>query len=267
MQNIKIGIMGAGNMAGAIAKGIISGSVVNAADITISDIDADKLNKFKNDGINTTLDNEALFKSSDYIILAVKPQIAKKVLASLKVAAQGKKIISIMAGITKSMIKEMLGNDIKVARIMPNTPCLLGMGMCAVDASDFDNSGKILVMDIFGSLGKVIDLPEKFFHAVTAVSGSGPAYVYMFIDAMIKGGIKAGLSEATAKTLALQTFRGSTAMVEECSDIGQLIKNVCSPGGTTIQAVNYYNENSLEDTIMEGIDLCEKRSRELSENV
>lgn len=170
-----------------------------------------------------------------------------------------------MAGVSTSAIKAMLGN-VSVTRIMPNTPCLVGEGMCAVDATDFDEEGKKLVFSIFNSLGKVIELPERLFHAVTAVSGSGPAYVYMFIDGMIKGGIDAGLDAETAKLLTLQTFRGAAAMAEASDDIDTLIKNVCSPGGTTIEAVNHYKDTKLEEIIAEGMEKCKNRSEELSAN-
>lgn len=263
MKNIKLGIIGGGNMAGAILNGIIRGKVLPAENIIISDLDENKLNSFKKLGVNATTDNVLLLNNAEYIILAVKPQVAKTFLPTIKEYAVGKKIISIMAGISILSLKNMLG-DVSVTRIMPNTPCLVGEGMCAVDATDFDEDGKILVFNIFNSLGKVIELPEKYFHAVTAVSGSGPAYVYMFIKAMINGGINSGLDAETSKLLTLQTFRGAASMVENSDNIDLLIKNVCSPGGTTIEAVNHYNQNSLEKIIVDGMKKCKTRSEELS---
>lgn len=265
MRKFKLGIIGAGNMASAILNGILKSRILGCGDIVISDVDDVKLSKFADLGIATTKDNCALIESSNYILLAVKPQIAKTILPDLKQYAQNKNIISIMAGISKDTIKSMLGN-VQVTRIMPNTPCLVGEGMCAVDAADFDKDGKMLVTDIFGSLGSVIELPETYFHAVTSLSGSGPAYVYMFIEALIKGGVNSGLSEETAKKLALQTVRGAATMVEESNNIDVLVKNVCSPGGTTIEAVNYYKEARLEEIVEEGMERCKKKSEELSNN-
>lgn len=265
MRNYKLGIIGAGNMSNAILNGILAKGVFEPQDILVSDVNEDKLIELEKKDISTTTNNKLLLNLCDFIILAIKPQVANKILSDLHDDADGKKIISIMAGITKKSLYAMLGN-VKVTRIMPNTPCLVGEGMCAVDASDFVDLDKQLVLNIFGSLGEVIELPEDKFDAVTSVSGSGPAYVYMFIEGMIKGGVKAGLTEEVAKTLTLQTFRGAVTMTENASDIGQLIKNVCSPGGTTIEAVNHYNDSDLEKIIVEGMEKCAKRSKELSGN-
>lgn len=265
MYDYKLGIVGAGNMANAILNGILRTGVVSPEKIVVSDIDDKKLEIIKNQGVNTVKDNKVLFKNAEFIILAVKPQVAKVIFRDFE-KIENLKIISIMAGITKDTLKGFF-DGAKVARIMPNTPCLLGEGACAIDASDFDDDGKKLVFDIFKSLGKFVELDEKYFDAVTAVSGSGPAYVYTFIKAMIDAGCDMGLSDKISEELTLQTFVGAVKMVENrTTDIEMLIKNVCSPGGTTIEAVKSFKENNLEEIIKDGMRKCEKRSKELSEN-
>lgn len=259
-----IGFIGAGNMASAIVNGIINANIFPANQILISDIDEEKLYAFKNKGINTTSDNEFLLKNCDYVLFAVKPQVAKELLPKLKNAVNGNNFISIMAGLSIKTIKGFLG-DIKIARIMPNTPCLVGAGMCAIDTGNFDENNVSVLSKIFYSLGEVVFLKEDKFNAVTAVSGSGPAYVYKFIKAVIDGGVECGLDYETSKKLTLQTFGGAKKMVE-ISDlpIEKLIENVCSKGGTTIQAVEYYNQANLETIIKCGMEKCRTRSEELS---
>lgn len=264
MKKFEVGFIGAGNMATAILNGILNSNIILPEKIIISDIDTEKLSVFEKKGVSTTSDNSLLLKSAKYIILAVKPQIAIKILPFLKDSVSDNLFISIMAGIPKNKIKNMLGN-VAVTRIMPNTPCMIGDGMCAIDASDFDEKSKILVYKIFKSLGEIVELDENCFDAVTAVSGSGPAYVYMFINSMINGGIECGLSYNDSKKLALQTFKGAVSMVQKTdTPIDILIENVCSKGGTTIQAVDHYRNNNLEQIIIDGMKKCKKRSEELS---
>lgn len=265
MYDFKLGIVGAGNMASAILNGILRTKVISPEKIVVSDIDDNKLEIIKNQGVNTVKDNKVLFKNAEFIILAVKPQVAKSIFKNFE-EIRNLKIISIMAGITKDTLKDFF-KGAKVTRIMPNTPCLLGEGACAIDASDFDEDGKKLVFNIFESLGKVVELDEKYFDAVTAVSGSGPAYVYTFVKAMIDAGIDMGLPENVSEELTLQTFIGAVRMVENrTTDVETLIKNVCSPGGTTIEAINSFKNNNLEAIIADGMRKCENRSRELSKN-
>lgn len=265
MKKFEIGFIGAGNMAKAILNGILSKNIISPEKIIISDINSDNFYEFEQIGVKCTTDNSLVVKNAKYIILAIKPQVAMEILPSLKEFIHENLFISIMAGIKKDKIKEILGN-VSISRIMPNTPCMVGKGMSAIDASDFDKKSKSLVFEIFNSLGKTIELDETYFDSVTSVSGSGPAYVYMFINSMIKGGINNGLSYEESKILVLQTFKGAISMVESSNDsIETLINNVCSRGGTTIEAVNYFRNQNLEDLIIEGMNKCKKRSEELSQ--
>ncbi|MDE6565808.1 MAG: pyrroline-5-carboxylate reductase, partial [Clostridia bacterium] len=168
------------------------------------------------------------------------------------------------AGITYNGIKKYFPNA-NVTRVMPNTPCKLKKGMTAIRKNDsIPQEEKEFVKSIFDSIGKTIYLEEDLFHAVTAVSGSGPAYVYMFIEGMIESGIKMGMSPEDAKTCVLQTFAGSIGMVEtETAPISDLINAVCSKGGTTIQAVDSFKQDNLYEIIDSAMIKCRNRSEEL----
>lgn len=260
-KNFTLGIIGAGNMASAIVGGILKKGILSPSEMIISDLDADKLAGFAEKGMNITCDNRFLAANCTNILFAVKPQIAPAVWEAIKDYIDCELVITIMAGISIKKISAALGNR-AYARIMPNTPALVGEGMAAVAFSDGFRSQ--FVLDVFSSIGKVVELDECHFDAVTSLSGSGPAYVYMFIDALIKGGMDGGLDYETAKTLAIQTVRGSAKMVE-LSDkpIEQLVDAVCSKGGTTIQAVESYRADGLEDTVIKGMIKCRNRSEEL----
>lgn len=264
MYKFKLAILGGGNMASAIINGILKGGVLSPKDIIVSDNSVEKRAELNNFGLTTTDDNTLLFSSAKFLMFAVKPQVAGVILAELKASLKATNIITIMAGISKAKIKAMLG-DVAVTRIMPNTPAMVMEGMSAIDASEFNANDKKFVFDIFNTLGKTVALEEKYFDAVTSVSGSGPAYVYMFINAMIKGGIEGGLTEADSKLLTLQTFKGAVKMVETSAlPIETLVDNVCSKDGTTIQAVDSFRTNNLEEIIKTGIKKCKNRSEELS---
>ena len=263
MQNkYTLGIIGAGNMAFAIVRGVINSGIIKPSEIIISDIDKQKLQSFTELGINTVTDNALISKSCDYLLIAVKPQIAPVVFGEIKNIITAPTVISIMAGITISKLKVALGTR-NYARVMPNTPALVGKGMSAVAFSDGFNSDYIL--NIFRSVGEAMQLDESLFDAVTSLSGSGPAYVYTFIKALINGGINGGIDYETSKKLALQTVLGAVEMLKTSDkSINELIEAVCSKGGTTIQAINSFEEDGLEDVIKRGMNKCLNRSIELS---
>ena len=262
MKNIyKLGIIGAGNMATAILNGILNSALLSPNNTIISDIDDAKLETLKAKGVNTTKDNIYLASNSEYVLFAVKPQSSQEILSSISSAITSNCVISIMAGITIKKLQSYLGNR-NYARIMPNTPVFVNEGMSVVSFSEGFRDE--FVLDIFKCIGKVLELNESYLNSVTALSGSGPAYVYMFIKALIDGGVKCGLDESTAKTLAIQTVIGSATMVEKSPlDIDTLINNVCSKGGTTIQAVNSYKEDDLEGIVIKGMEKCKARAEEL----
>lgn len=260
MKKFVLGIIGAGNMASAIVGGIIKSGILTPDELIISDTDAEKLTHFSKLGTETTSDNKFLASNSQSILFAVKPQIAPIVFEDIASSVSAELVISIMAGLSLKKLADSLGSR-NYARVMPNTPALVGEGMSAVA---FNGERSQLVLDIFGSIGKVVELDESLFDAVTSLSGSGPAYVYMFIDALIKGGIQGGLDLLTAKELALQTVRGAAQMIEQSDKpIDELVQAVCSKGGTTIQAVDSFKEDHLQDVIIKGMTKCRHRSKEL----
>lgn len=256
-----LGIIGAGNMATAIVGGILKSGLLNPQAIVVSDSDRAKLDIFKDKGLNVTLSNVDAAKHCEYLLLAVKPQIAPAVFSEISEEIYAHTVISVMAGISICRLGSNLGQR-NYARVMPNTPALVGEGMAAVAFSEGFFSD--FVLDIFSSLGKVVVLDETLFDAVTSLSGSGPAYVYTFIKALIEGGADGGLDYDVAKKLALQTVRGAVEMIEQSDkSVSELIDAVCSKGGTTIQAIESFKEDNLENIVKKGMEKCRLKSKEL----
>jgi pyrroline-5-carboxylate reductase len=220
-------------------------------------------------GVNTTTDNKYVAENSEFLLFAVKPQSFPEVAASIKGVCP-EKVITIMAGVKKAYIKNSLGVGlIKVARCMPNLPCSIGSGMMGIDMSDFNSNvdDTDFITNLFDNMGQVLSISEDKLDAVTGISGSGPAYVFMFIDSLIDAGVKQGLTRDEAKTLAVQTVIGGAEMVqhEQQKTLPELILSVCSKGGTTIEAVKVFENNNFSDIISDAVDACVKRSKELSE--
>lgn len=268
-KQFRLGVIGGGFMAHAILKGVVYSDFLKAKKIIVSDPSAASLEKLTYLGVCSTANNRDVVENSEFILLAVKPQNFADVAASVR-GLPVEKVITIMAGVKKQKIKDALfGNNIKVARAMPNLPCSIGSGMTAVDMSDFSNNidDSAFVNSVFNCLGNVLSVPEEKLNAVTGISGSGPAYVYMFIDGLIRAGIKQGLTEDEAKTLAVSTVFGGADMVAHSEDktIEQLISAVCSKGGTTIQAVDSFRNDDMYGMIDRAVSACVKRAEELSE--
>ena len=263
-KKFKLGVIGAGFMSNAIVGGVISSGVLSPEQIIVSDISETAVEKIHKKGVTVTMDNLYLSDNAEFVMFAVKPQTISSVLKEIK-NTTCKKFISIMAGIKKDKIKNEL-NDISVARCMPNTPCSIGYGAIAIDLTDYkDLSDKEFIKNIFKSLAVLVEVPESKLNAVTGISGSSPAYFYLFLKCIIDSGVKNGLTENEAKTLAVNTMIGSGKMVLNNSDksLDELINAVCSKGGTTIEAVKIFNEMELAGITDKAIDACIKRSFEL----
>ena len=261
-KKFKLGIIGCGFMATAIIKGILKAGVIDANKIIVSE-KTGNFSSIEGSGLQTTTDNLYLANNSEYVFLAVKPQSLSDVFEEIK-TANVDKFISILAGVTKAKIKESFQNAL-VARCMPNTPCSIGYGVVAVDNSDFCDNDKLFINNIFSSLGDVVNLAEDKMNAVTGISGSGPAYVYLFIKNLVQAGVNEGLTENDALKLAVNTVIGSGQMVKNNKDktLDELINAVCSKGGTTIEAVKYFNENDFEGVIGGAVHACVNRAKEL----
>lgn len=260
----KIAVIGGGNMGGAIVYGMLRAGYET---VTVADRNEAILEKVRSWGANATDNNIDAIQDADIIILAVKPNIASSVADEIKgELSQNAIIVSICAGKTVASLKEMFEHE-KVVRVMPNTPVTVGEGMCVVCESDDVSAEEFdYIKTIFSSFGKSLVLPESLIDTVIGVSGSGPAYAFMFIDGMVKSGVANGLDYDTAKIMAAQTVLGAAKMVLE-SDLtpDQLKVNVCSPGGTTIEAVHSFEEDDLYGIIDKAMAACIAKSKKMSE--
>ena len=263
-KKFKLGVIGAGFMATSIIKGALSAKIIENNDIIVYDVNKSQTDKMLNIGVNVATSNIELANKSEFVLFAIKPQEISNVLDEIK-GTSCKKFISIMAGIKKQRIKNTLSN-VNVVRCMPNTPCSIKKGAIGVDFSDFTEKSDIeFINNLFSSLGVVVSVREELFGAVTGVSGSAPAYFYTFVNAIIKSGVKNGLTEEQAKNLAVSTMIGAGEMIKNNPEqnIQSLINAVCSKGGTTIEAIKVFEQENLDLITDKAISACIKRSSEL----
>jgi pyrroline-5-carboxylate reductase len=266
-MDIKLGFVGAGNMGAAMVKSIAKSDIVKPENIYIFDVDTDKVGLLKKEtGINVLGSVDEVFRKSDLIVLALKPNMIKPVLEACKESfSQDKILVSVAVGLPISLYKGILGNDKKIIRTMPNTPVLVGEGMTLIS---FDNNvgedDLKLVRPLFETMGKVEVLDEKFMSEVTALTGSSPAYVFMFIEAMADAAVLSGIPRNLAYKLASQAVLGSAKMVLETGKHpGELKDQVCSPAGTTIEAVSALEKNGFRYAVIDAMNECTKRAREI----
>ena len=266
LKNKKIGFVGAGVMAEAIARGLLKAGV-SPEQINASDPDDRRRDLFGGQlGVKTTTDNAALVGFADIVILAVKPYVVARAVEEAHAALKPKQLfISIAAGVRTGSIESKLGDGTPVVRVMPNTPCLIGEGVSAIapgrhaGAADLD-----VARSIFEAVGVVVEVTEDKMDAVTGLSGSGPAYVYMFIEALADGGLRAGLPKGTALLLAAQTVAGAARMVLETGEHPAVLRDrVMTPGGTTIAGVAMLEREGLRSAAMEAVKAATDRSAEL----
>lgn len=261
----KIGFIGAGNMAFAIASGAISSGTISASSIAIFDTNKEQYKKFDSTCFICDTISE-LINKSDCIFLSVKPQNAKDVLNSIKSYNLSKKIIvSICAGITISSIEKILGS-IKIIRVMPNTPLLIGQGVSAICFNSIVNEDDLsYVNKIFASSGTVINVNESDMNNITAITGSSPAYVYLFIKSICDAARSLGFDSECTKDIVCKTFIGASNMVLTSEKtLDDLISMVKSPNGTTEKALNVFSERNLDSIIFDAMNACSKRAEELS---
>lgn len=266
-KQFKLGVIGCGFMAKSILSGVVLSDFLHERKIIVSDISDENLSNVSHLGVRTSNDNKFVAQNSEYLLFAVKPQNFAEVVKSLE-GFIPEKVISVMAGVTKSEIKNSLGvGVIKVARAMPNLPCTIGSGAVGLDMSDYNKSvdDTDFIGGIFNCSAVVLSTDESKMDAVTGISGSGPAYTFMFIDSLIDAGVKQGLTVDEAKILAVQTVIGAAEMVQrEEQPLSKLIMQVCSKGGTTIEAVKVLEEKNFRNTVIDAVDACVKRAKELS---
>jgi pyrroline-5-carboxylate reductase len=263
----RIGFIGTGVMGMAMIKGIIGAGIVNPSCIHVFDLDRQKLQFLSDElGVNAECDSREVVKKCDYILLAVKPNVVKPVLDEIKdVFTNEKLFISIAAGIPLKTYKTALGPDKKVIRAMPNTPAIIGEGMTLISYDNCVGENEVKgAMSLLESLGKVECLDEKLMNEVVALTSSSPAYIFMLIEAMADAAVLSGIPRQTAYRLASQAVSGSAKMVAETGKHpGELKDQVCSPAGTTIEAVAALEKNGFRNSIIEAMNECTKKARDL----
>ena len=268
LNSKKIGFIGAGNMGEALIGGIISSDSSSPENIICSDVSKERLEFMQETyGIRTTTDNPEVASSSDIVIYAVKPQIIAAVLReTADKLDMSKLVISIAAGVPMEAIEVALGKELRLIRVMPNVAALVKEGAAAIASGKHALKEDIeLAMSIFNSVGKSIFLEENYLmDAVTGLSGSGPAYIFLIIDALADAGVKVGLSRKDSIALATQTVLGSAKMLQETgAHPGQLKDMVTSPGGTAIAGLHNLEKGGLRTTLINAVEAATNRSKEL----
>lgn len=266
-KKFKLGVVGAGFMSSAIVNGAICAGYLKKSDVIVSDLSESALKKMAEKGVFGTTDNSRVFEEAEFVLFAVKPQTFASAVQSVK-NDEEYKIISIMAGVKIEKIKKYFPHAV-VARCMPNTPCSVGYGAVGIDVSGLKTAADVeFVKGLFSSFAEVVLTREEALNVITGISGSAPAYFYLFLKGIIDAGVKRGLSENEAKKLAVNTMIGSGMMVKNNGDksLDELITAVCSKGGTTIEAIKVYEDNRLSETTDKAIAACVRRAEEL-ENV
>lgn len=264
---MKLGFIGTGNMAGAIMGGIIKNKIFQPGEIIGSDISEEGRRRTKETyGIKVTDNNRKAAAESEVLVLSVKPQYYEETIADIRdCISQDQLIITIAPGKTLAWLEEQFKKPVKIIRTMPNTPALVGEGMTAACTNaNVTEEEKAYALKILSSFGKVEIVPEHLIDAVVAVSGSAPAYVFMFIEAMADAAVAEGMPRAQAYQFAAQAVCGSAKMVMETGKHpGELKDMVCSPAGTTIQAVRVLEEKGLRSAVMEAMKACAEVSRSM----
>lgn len=268
ISNKKIGFIGAGAMAGALMTGVAGAKLVAPENIFASDPNRSQLEILKNNlGINQCGNNRELVEKSDLIVLAVKPSVVQDVLADIREAVRPEQtVVCIAAGITTSFLEALLPNGTTVVRVMSNTPALVGEGATAIALGR--NAGpeqEALVQELFKSVGRVVTVKEELMDSVTGLSGSGPAYGYVILEALSDAGVQVGLPRDVSTMLAAQTLLGAAKMVLETGENpGRLKEKVTTPGGTTISGLFALEDGGVRAALIKAVVAATKRSQEMT---
>lgn len=265
---MKIGFIGAGNMGGAILSGILEKAFCLPQNVMVFDVNNDVTAKWKSKGISIAVNGGQLAVESDWIFVCVKPVFMEQVMNEIRpYLNESKRVVSIAAGWPIERLQNVMGESgAQLLRVMPNTPALVGEGVLALceettlTAEDF-----VWVQKLFAALGIVQIIPERLMDAVIAVSGSSPAYVFMFIDAMADAAVKLGMPRQMAIQCAAQAVMGSAKMVLETQLHPAVLKDqVCSPGGTTIEAVQVLEEKGMRSAVINAMVACANKNKEMT---
>lgn len=264
-MNHKIGIIGYGNMASAIVRALSERS--SEFSISVFDTDVSKTENIAFKGVDVCRNASVLVRKSDIVMLCVKPQVADSALSGLDFG--GKTVVSIMAGITISRLAALVGRSTdKIVRVMPNMNAKIGRSVNAYCCQNLTDREASVIESILSSFGHCYMAEERMMNAVTGISGSGPAFVFEFVNAFIQTAIKNGFDEKTAKEIACDTISASVENMRGCdSDAETLIKAVCSKGGTTIEGINFLRENHFSETVEGAIERAVRRSEEMEKDL
>jgi pyrroline-5-carboxylate reductase len=261
-----ISFVGGGRMAEALISGVLSSGGYKAEQIHVADPDTARLDHLKKQyGVQISATNQEAVVSGYVVVLAVKPQVTAAVLKEIGDGLAKRLVISVVAGMPLMRIIEACGPQARVIRAMPNTPAMVGEGMTALAIGPGVGESEVAcARQLFESVGRVVPVDERFMDAVTGLSGSGPAYVFLMIEAMADGGVKMGLSRETASLLAAQTVLGAARMVLETRQHPARLKDeVVSPGGTTIAGLHRLEQGGLRGLLIDAVEAATKRSQEL----
>lgn len=260
---MKVGVIGCGNLGGSLIKGLLKSGSLDSEDVVVSDLDEEKLRRLRKFGVETTTNNKKAAKGSDVIIVAVKPGLVEEVLKELE-ASGDKLLVSVAAGVSTDFLERH--TEARIIRVMPNI-CgrVAEMASCFTLGKKATKKDKGFIKSLLESLGTTFEVDEKLMDAVTGLSGSGPAFVYMIIEGLKEAGVELGLSEEVALELAARTVKGSGEMVLESEEgLEELIDMVCSPKGTTIEGVKALRDREVSKAFKEAVKAAAKRSKELS---
>jgi pyrroline-5-carboxylate reductase len=268
LKGKRIAFIGAGNMAEAMVKGLLASPLgIKSEDLLMSDIRKDRLDSLNQTyQIRVSTDNPSIVRDADIVVLSVKPQNIKEVLTGIvSEVTEDKLVISIAAGVKIQTIQDLLKTGVPVIRTMPNTPALVQAGATALAPGKWASQEDLqIAKTIFDAVGLTVIVEEKLLDVVTGLSGSGPAYVFLFINALADGGVKMGLPKEVALKLVAQTVLGAARLVLETGDHPAKLKDmVTSPGGTTIAGIHALEKGGLEGTLMDAVEAATLRSIEL----
>ncbi|MBP6915994.1 MAG: pyrroline-5-carboxylate reductase [Smithellaceae bacterium] len=268
LKGKKIAVIGGGKMGSIIAQALLEKRLCLKKSVIVTDVDSNRLGFLASTmGILVSSDNKQATKNADIIIVAVKPQNMKETLQDISpVVNESKIIISIAAGITTSFIESFLLKGTRVLRVMPNTPAMVGEGATAVAKGVYATTGDLtMTRAIFDALGLSFEVEEKYMDAVTGLSGSGPAYFFMIIEALIDAGEKVGLARDLAAKLSAQTMLGAARLcLQSDKSPSELREMVTSPSGTTAAGLKVLREGKLRETLLAAVEAATKRSKDLA---
>jgi pyrroline-5-carboxylate reductase len=262
-----IGFIGAGNMAEALIRGLVKGGHVDSTRIVASGPRTDRLAALGTSyAIDTTTDNREVARRAGVVVLSVKPQILDKVLREIGDQLRpGTLVVSIAAGVDTAAIEDAVADGVRVVRAMPNTPALVGAGATAISAGKHASEQDLATARaLFDAVGITVVLDESHLDAVTGLSGSGPAYIFLILEALADAGVKVGLSRRDAQRLAAQTVMGSAKLLLDTDEHpGKLKDMVTSPGGTAIAGLHTLEQGGLRTTLINAVETATKRAKEL----